>query len=352
MKRATEFGFSLIELIAAMGVLLVIMAATMKALVDATSSSNSITSMAQVQDNLRAAMNLMSRDLIQTGSGLPPGGIPIPTPVNRPSPPGFAYTFPNSPTLTSLVTGASLGPTSIGVPTDMITVMYQDNTLPWPVTINSANPACGGTISPDGSTIAFDTTAAAVANQCLDATTAKDMFSANLAVRSGDLFLFSNANGSALQTVTNPDNPNLTFIAGDPFGFNVGAGAPIWKADSKGNMPTTIATRIWMITYYIDTTDPNDPKLMRQVNFKPAQAVAEEMENFQISYDIIAAVATAPANDAKQPIAPDTANQIRKANLYLAARSEKDFINTKQPYRTNLMTQVGFRSLSFLNQYQ
>ena len=76
---------------------------------------------AQVADsnqNLRAATNLMIRDLMQAGRGIPTGGVPIPsgagtTLLNRPGPIGAAYTFDNVnyTTLFAVVAGPGLGPT-------------------------------------------------------------------------------------------------------------------------------------------------------------------------------------------------------------------------------------------------
>jgi hypothetical protein len=66
---------------------------------------------------------------------------------------------------------------------------------------------------------------------------------------------------------------------------------------------------------------------------------------------VVNAVATAPPNNARNIIAPDSPNQIRKANLYLMARSENAYSVTKQCFRANLMTQVGLRGLSFQNRY-
>jgi hypothetical protein len=90
---------------------------------------------------------------------------------------------------------------------------------------------------------------------------------------------------------------------------------------------------------------------MRQINFNPPAAVGQVMEGLQISYDVVNAVATAPANNARNIIAPDSPNQIRKVNLYLAARSENPYSVTQQYFRANLLTQVGLRSLTFTSRY-
>ena len=46
---------------------------------------------------------------------------------------------------------------------------------------------------------------------------------------------------------------------------------------SKGAAPTTI-TRVWMVTYYLDTTtDTKHPQLMRQVNYPGYPAGAPQI---------------------------------------------------------------------------
>jgi hypothetical protein len=92
---------------------------------------------------------------------------------------------------------------------------------------------------------------------------------------------------------------------------------------------------------------------MRQVNFNPPVAVAEVIENLNVTYDVTNAIATVPAVNAPQIIAPDTPNQIRKVNLLLAARSETAYGSGKQMgyFRNNLQTEVSIQSLAFFNQY-
>jgi hypothetical protein len=96
---------------------------------------------------------------------------------------------------------------------------------------------------------------------------------------------------------------------------------------------------------------PGRPQLVRVVNFNAPSVVGQVMEGMQLSYDVVNAVATAPPNNARQIVAPDSPNQIRKVNLYLMARSENPYSVTKQYFRANLLTQVGMRGLSFTNRY-
>jgi len=361
MRR--QKGFSLMEVMIATAVMMIIMGATLSALSDAIHANEAVTSMADMQDNLRASMNLMIRDIVQAGGGIPIGGIsipftdpannpgnaPIPPAMNRPSPPTKAYTFPLAASLTAVNPGFQLGPTLLGQQTDMITVIYADNELAWttmaPIN-NPANPRCNGVLLGSGASITFDTATAGCAT----------LTNGNVSVTPGDLIMLSNnQGGNIIQSVSSVVGSVVNFAAGDAFGFNGKAAASGTIAQlqtAPGVFPPTSATRIWMVTYYLDgVTVPNRPQLVRQVNFNPPQVVGQVIEGMQISYDVVNAVATAPANNARNIVAPDSPTQIRKVNLGLAARGENPYSVTKQYFRSNLFTQVGLRGLSFQNRY-
>src|SRR5438445_7915316 len=108
MKR--QSGFTLIETLVAMTLMLIVVAAVMAALNDATQSTEAGSLMADTQENLRAGMNYMVRDLQQAGNGIPQAGITIPnsggasptSSVTRP-PTGFG-TFTSSWTVLPAIT--------------------------------------------------------------------------------------------------------------------------------------------------------------------------------------------------------------------------------------------------------
>jgi hypothetical protein len=182
--------------------------------------------------------------------------------------------------------------------------------------------------------------------------------------------MFSNALGNAIQTVTRTTGTQTVFFqAGDFFNLNqrnVPAGSimclqnlgtnptPTDCSGNNGGWPPTTATRVWMITYYLDdVTNPNLPRLVRQINNFPGRPVALVLDNMQISYDIVDGV-TNPANLPTIPTAlfPGTSpNQARKVNLFLAGRSSARYARTGQFLRNNLSTQISLRSLSFVSRY-
>src|SRR6266513_3232954 len=151
MKKKS--GFTLVELIIGMAVSMVALAAAVLIFRDSTKANTNVTQTSDMSDNMRAGLNLIVQDLIQTGTGIPTGGITIPNTtasgcnskarrVNRP-PAGLNLTFdgPNSANLgcnvilPAIEPGNGLGPTvtspdgTSGPASDIITVLYADNTL-------------------------------------------------------------------------------------------------------------------------------------------------------------------------------------------------------------------------------
>src|ERR1700756_4845311 len=96
--------------------------------------------------------------------------------------------------------------------------------------------------------------------------------------------------------------------------------------------------------------------LMRQVNARTPSPVAENIEDLQITYDVLddsksPAVLTANLPDAAigSPATPQP-NQIRKINLVLTARSPRP--NAQGVIdRMSIPTSVGPRNLSFGDRY-
>src|SRR5579863_1899938 len=76
MKR--ENGFSLIELLVAMAILLVVVSVATGVIIQAQHVSEAVALEANVQENLRASMHFIVRDLTQAGEGIPAAGISIP----------------------------------------------------------------------------------------------------------------------------------------------------------------------------------------------------------------------------------------------------------------------------------
>jgi prepilin-type N-terminal cleavage/methylation domain-containing protein len=353
MQRKTKksAGFTLLELLVAVVITVIVVAISLSVLVNFEHTSEGIVLASNTQENLRAGMNYVVRDLVLTGEGLPTGGIAIPNgggvAVNRPGPPAAGYAFPLAYTAIPAITpGAAMG-ANIMEPSDMITVMYADNSIalsqnlindPTPP---AGDPVCNGIIDPTGASVTFDINCTNISNGVM-------------IIHPGDLILFRNAQGNALEEVTSVAGQTLSFAANDAFNLNQrndpsGTMHQIQTPAGSGNYPPTTATRVVMVTYYLDNTNPNDPRLMRELNFNAPQPVAEGIEDLQASYDFIDGV----SNPADQKIAPpgDSPNQTEDVNLFMAARSARPFSWTQRYFRNNLVTQVSLRGMAYFNRY-
>jgi prepilin-type N-terminal cleavage/methylation domain-containing protein len=395
MNKRKIAGFTLVELMVSMAVVTTLLYAAVIAFRDASQTNQVVTQDADMADNLRTALNLIQTDLQQAGSGIPTGGIPLPftsnnsttapcgttAPINRPKLSGTTTFPPCNSTLPAIEPGNELGPPIIapdattGTPanpgsiTDEITIVYADNLgldarpINAQATTTPANPGC-----PHGSLSLSGTTLTAV----FDGTTLNSQGNYNcvnfvkngITVNVGDLIMFSNTNGEALLAVTGVNNQTLTFAAGDPFDLNgrTEAGGTInhlaagsgctGNTLSNACFANTSATRVWMISYYLDNiTSPPFVRLVRQLGLGTPTPVGETLENLQFTYNFV----DGNTNPANQPTVPtgDSESQIMCVNLYLAARSSdlETQVNTHHYSRDNLMTQVSIRSNAYTNQY-
>lgn len=333
-------GFTLIELMVSTAIVLIVLGGALTAFNNGLSVNDTATEIGDSSQNLRAGADLMVRDLLQAGAGIPTGGIPIPsgsgsTALNRPSPPGESDTFDDTlGVLPAISPGAGIGPVVDGQTTDMITLLYADSTLPLNQTPLAAIAGDGSSMTVDAGTPITDT---------------------DTGIKVGDFIMFSNALGNALQMVTRVSGgQTVYFDAGDPMNLNqrgATAGTLLQLQSGPGSFPPTTATRIEMITFYVDpTTTPGTPRLVRQVGFGPALALAGVMEDLQISYNLVDGV-TNPIN-IKAPTAPNTPSQIRMVNLHLGVRSSRQIRQLGDYLRTHLNTQVSLRNLAYVDRYQ
>lgn len=268
---------------------------------------------------------------------------------------GPAITAPDA------TSGTPTNPNSI---TDEVTMLYADNAagldgLPinQPATPGPpSNPGC-----PNGKLVLSGTTLTVTVDPtCLNL---KNNIN-NVQINTGDLIMFSNTKGNALLYVSavNTSANTITFSTGDPFKLNgrSEAGGTIQYLQTSSTCggaascwPVTLATRIWMISYYLDNvTSPPYVRLIRQVNFNPGVPVGETLENLQFTYNFIDG-ATNPSNQPSVPSGQTEAN-IRAVNVYLGARGARPVWqgNNSVYSRTNLQTQVSLRSLAAVDRYQ
>ncbi|MFP5379025.1 MAG: PilW family protein [Vicinamibacteria bacterium] len=335
---AGEGGFTLPELLVSLTLTLIVLGGALTALQDANRASQTGVALSEVNQNLRVGMNLLIRDLLQAGQGIPTGGIPLPTGVGaesipRPSPEGAALTFPADwTTLPAVSPGPALGAVVNGVPTDLVTLLVADAALDLnsePFTFLSAD---GGLVDVPA-TLPIDDGATGV--------------------RPGDLIMLTNARGNAIQEVTAVIGQRIVFGDEPPSRLNqpgAAQGSVLHLRNTNGTWPPTTGTRIQMITYYVATAASGVPILMRQANYGEPRMVAMGVENLQLSFDLVDGV-TNPTN-VKSPESPNTPHQIRKANLFGAARSAAEAPGPGRHVYARMSTQVSLRSLAFVDRYR
>jgi len=338
-----ERGMSLVEVLLTLTITLIISLGALSAYNQSRKAIAAGTVLAGTNQSLRASINLMSRDLIQTGRELPNGGIPTPSgagsvAIKRPGIPGIDLTFPAAwgNVLPAICPGPNLGPTINGVASDIVQNMFADSNLP-------LNQYPLASILGDGSRMTVDARTA-----INDAATG---------LQPGDLIRFTNGLGDAIQTVTSVAGQNVYFAAGDVYGLNqrtAAAGTILQIRTPRSNppaFPLTSATRVIMVTYYIDTTTvAGQFRLMRRVGFGTPRLIAQGIDNLQATYDIVDGTVN-PTNQV-EAVAPNSPVQIRKVNLVLAARSDVTMPQTKQLLRLSVSTQVSLRAMSFVDRYK
>lgn len=395
-----ESGFSLIELLVASFVTLVVLAGTAQILQKAIDGENAATQVIDMNGHLRAAMDLIQRDLLQTGQGLPVGrrvGIPNGpgiTAITRPGPaPNGACAgvdfMPAVPTLPAVMVGPDLGPPINGLCTDTLSIIAADNLFGKVAVV---------AIAADGrSAIIADPPVADADPQGADISDDPDVDSDNL--RRGDLLMFEKGTVSVLVQVTEVNGQEIRFDSGaaDFLGLNQ-VDADTGDDNITGTLidfretaptdpavPTfmpapnntvlisrSTATRIRLVSYFVDTTAAV-PRLMRQIGGAPPNAVAIGVESFRLSYDIAdqGANPTGVRMDADDlngngacpddPATPGeveacSENQIRKVNVVLSMRAtqveESRLLMGGNNSQSTLYAQVSLRSLAFVDRYQ
>jgi prepilin-type N-terminal cleavage/methylation domain-containing protein len=372
-----ERGFTLMELLITMAITTVILGATLTAMTNAMRATEAASLMSGVNNGLRTAMDLMVRDMLQVGQGLPSGRVILlpsgagSSPIQIPGPPGTDFQLdgpsfcpPDPPDdmnnvcerISAVIPGPGRGPEVFdGQPTDMITTLATDSAF---------DRIRLSALAADGSSMTVLTADANFANP------------GPHIIRTGDLIMLVKGSSSAFAQVTNVSGQQVFFASGDSLNLNQTAAADGTVAELRAAPPaytgpvTTIASRVRMVSYYLDVqTEPGRPRLVRRLNNgHPTEfdnslgtAVAFDIEGLQITYDLVDGInnpANVRMNDddlngagacTPEPCSP---NQIRKINIMLMGRSRAQLKSTRQYYRTRLITQVSLRSLALVDRYR
>lgn len=376
----SQRGFSLLELLVATSIgltVVLVMTSLFKTGMDATMR---VTQRAETQQNLRAAIELMTKDISLAGAGLPSGGLQLTT-GGTPSlyacnQAGTCYitgdTYPNNgagtpnymfPLIPGFATGVQNGaviPAAPGQVNSSITSVYCDYNFPltnFTFTYPSATQVNVAVINP-----------AVQPNNIL----------APGGLQVGDLLMFLVAtpgNGKGIQgnsLVQNaavvaeitgiPNNTQMNFATGDALNMNQNGGsnnlaavsAAVAAAVAAGSKPVTTVCRLQAVSYFLQVPPAGGtvqtPRLMRQVNGLSAVPVADGIINLQFTYDVIDSTAGTVVANQQNPIgAGQSPNLIQKVNIWIMGSSPTTNGNKSQ--NMYLATSVSTRDMTFCNSY-
>jgi Tfp pilus assembly protein PilW len=361
-------GFSLLELMIASTLgIMVILAMTML-FRQGMNTTFMVTQRAETQQNLRASIELMTKDLSMAGAGLPSGGLQLATSngatkvacnqIGTCYVPGAVY--PNGNYMTGILPGFGNGvqnnaviPNAAAATNDSITSIYCDYNFPlsnFSFIFPNSTQATVGVVN-----------AAATPNNILAAG----------GLNVGDLMLFTvttpgNGTGSqgtsvaqtavAVAEITGlPSNTQINFTAGDALNFNqTGANGIATVAAAYVAGTTITVCRLNAVTYFLQVPPAGGtvqtPRLMRQVNGLNAVPVADNILNLQFSYDIIDSVAGNMSANQSNPIAAGLSPAlIQKVNIWVMGQGLLTEGNKAQSMY--LASSVSARNMSFCNSY-
>jgi len=377
-----ESGFSLLEMTIAIALGSIVLGAAVQLYTQGVSATWTVSQRAELQQDFRAASNMLTKDLSLAGAGLNPGAaIPLPsaiTPVYGCDQTPKCYitaTYPVSggkPTLYGLIPGYNVGPILTTPPgaTDVVTVAYTDSSFYLNCYTATVGPAKGFvTFAPSTVLDAKGNLPAFPPAGCLPNGVAvpQNVNDTSLGLTPGDLVYFPSLNGTivvaevtpgAIATGVNAVGTTYTvpFAVGDPLHMNqlTSTGLNNVTLGATGTLPM----RLLVITYYIDNT-VTPSRLMRQVSGHTPMPVVDGIVYVKFSYDLFNVGTGLPATDQPNPgsgDANDTAsnglfpNQITKINIKHMAMDGT--LKGSRGYQgLDLETSVSARNLTFVNNY-
>ena len=375
-----ESGFSLMEMVVAVGLGSIVLGAAVQLYTQGVGATWTVSQRAELQQDFRAASDMLTRDLSLAGAGLPNGAaIALPsttTPVYGCDQTPTCYitaTYPlqgATPYLYGLIPGYDLGPTLNSLTTDVVTVVYTDSTFYlncYQATVTAKSVV---TFAPPPSPTAWPPPG------CLPSgvTTPQAVNDTVAGLMPGDLVLMTLGGimvvGEVTGSITTGTNSAGQTTYAVPFGNNdvlhmnqtptAGTGLNSVPLNATGAAPCgTGPCRLLVITYYIDNT-VSPPRLMRQVSGHTPVPVVDNIVYMKFTYDLYNDATGAPAISQPNPGASDSAdtasvgllpNQITKINiLHMAMNSTLQ--GARGGYQgLDLETSVSARNLTYVNEY-
>jgi prepilin-type N-terminal cleavage/methylation domain-containing protein len=353
-KQEPRRGFTLLETMIAMAIGLIVMAAMTSLFKAGMNSTMLVTQRAETQQNMRAAIDLMVKDIGMAGAGLPSGGIQLPTGAGATATKFAcdqagachvpANLYPNANYMYGIIPGFSNGveanaviPAAPAAINDSITSIYADYNFPlWEYTVSFTIPGNGGSI-----------TLAPIASFVPP----PPAINSAGGIQVGDLIMLSNSLGTAVGEVTGLTATTITFANLDPLNFNQ-SGAAFNNITAIANGSSPIAYRLFAVTYYLTVPAAGQtPRLMRQVNGLSPVPVADDIINLQFAYDIYNSNTSVLDANQPNPIGVgDSPNLMQKINIVVMGQSVVNNGNKSQ--NMYLATSVSARNMAFRNRYQ
>ena len=363
LKQNSQPGFTLLELMVSMALGLIVMAAMASLFKTGLNSAMIVTQRAETQQNMRAAVDLMVKDIGLAGAGLPTGGIQLPT-GGTATASKFGceqsgtchvptYTYPSGNFMYGILPGYQNGVEAnaaiAAAPSprfsDSITVIYADYNFPlWEYNLFF-------TSATSGSAVTLSANAAY--------SPAPPAINSAGGIQLGDLIMISGGGLTGVGEVTALSATSLGFAASDALNMNQdGATSGNLKAIAAavGTGTAVTAYRLYAVTYYLNVpagaaaVPPTaTPRLMRQVNGLTPQPVADDIINLQFAFDSD----NAGSLDANQPNplgAGESPNNFQKINIVVMGQSITQ--NSKSSQNMYLATSVSARNMTFRNRYQ
>jgi prepilin-type N-terminal cleavage/methylation domain-containing protein len=371
----SQHGFSLLELMIASVIGVVMMAAMTGLFRVGMNTAFTVTQRAETQQNMRAAIELMTKDISLAGAGLPTGGLQL---ANASGNSNIAcnqagtcyvpgYVFPNGNYMTGIIPGFGKGvesnkaiPSAPAAVNDSITSIYCDYNFPL-TNFKFTFPA--GVSTPATVTLIASPTAGLPTN-----------ILAPGGLNVGDLLLFQVQNAgtgvgsqgtssvqiaTAVAEITSISGTGpwtVGFTSPDPLNFNQGGPNSLKNAltAATGVGDTISVNRLFAVTYFLEVPPAvaggtvQTPRLMRQVNGLTAVPVADNIINLQFSYDVINALtSTIDPNQANPILAGDNIALIQKVNMWVMGQGLISGNNRSQSMY--LATSVSAGNMSFCN---
>lgn len=376
----SEHGFTLLELMIASIIGLIIMASITGLFRVAMNATFAVTQRAETQQNMRAAIELITKDISMAGAGLPSGGLQLataggPTKVAC-NQTGTCYVpgdvYPNSSGGTAnymygILPGFANGVQSAAVITsapaavnDSITSIYCDYNFPltnftfsFPVSAASATVGLVATPNP-----ALPTNILAPGGLNVGDLLLFIISSAGTGVGSGAQGTSVAQTAAAVAEITGlpPGGTAIGFAGADPLNFNQsGANSLAAAVTAAGVAGTTMTVcRLNAVTYFLQVPAAGGtvqtPRLMRQVNGLPAVPVADNIINLQFTYDVINSLNSTTNANQSNPIAAGLSPAlIQKVNIWVMGQGLIQGNNRSQSMY--LASSVSTRNMSFCNSY-